>query len=91
MWIGEGEFDSYGYQKVAFIKGEAKFLAPDQCYRIFDWGPAHSAEQYHFVPVDADGNETGPSVLNTDGRSVYMIWEAGLASPAYNISNEFIS
>lgn len=91
MWIGKGEFDSHGYFKSAFIKGGYEHLDPGKCYRIFNKGRANSPDQFHFIPVDAQGNETGPSVFNTAGVIVYSIWANGQSSQAYNISNAFIS
>lgn len=91
MWIGDGEFESYGYQKSAFIKGNMENLKPDQCYQILDKGHPNSADQYHFVPVDEEGHEVGNSALNTAGQVVYSIWEKGKTSSEYNISNHFIA
>lgn len=91
MWIGEGEFNSYGYLKVAFIRGDMDgYLIPEMCYRIFDRGGTNSSEQFHFVPVDKHGNELGPSVLNTAGNIVYSIWEKASSSKDCNISNLFM-
>ncbi|KZK78337.1 hypothetical protein PsW64_03976 [Pseudovibrio sp. W64] len=92
MWVGNGEFDSYGYLETAFIKGQMDGeLKPDMCYRIFDRGGTSTSQQFHFVPVDMNGNELGPSVLNTAGNIVYSIWEKGHLSQDCNISNLFMA
>lgn len=92
MWIGEGDFDSFGYQKpTAYIRGTMEKLKPDRCYRIKDAGPPNSDQQYKLVPVDKDGRELGPAALGTAGQVMYSIWERGRASPAYDISNRFMA
>jgi len=90
MWIGEGPFDSFGYQKNAYIRGQMEKLKPDLCYQITDKGPPNGSEQYQFVPIDKNGHELGPPAIKTAGKLVYSIWEQGKTSPGYNISNQFI-
>jgi hypothetical protein len=91
MWVGEGAFDSFGYQKPnAHIRGKVQKLDPDQCYLIKDEGPPNGSEQYKVVPVDKNGHVLGPAAFATAGQVMYSIWEQGSRSPEYDISNRFI-
>lgn len=60
MWIGQGPFNSFGYQGNAYLKGAYENLDPTKCYKIEDKGNPNSATQYHVVPVDSNGNPLGP-------------------------------
>lgn len=52
MWVGNGEFDSYGYLKTAFIKGQMDGeLKPDMCYRIFDRGVQTLLSSFILCPL----------------------------------------
>ena len=91
MWIGDGDFESFGYQQdSAHIKGRMEGLDPDQCYQVQDKGSPNSSEQYHVVPVDADGRQLGPAAIKTAGQVMYVFWEHGRNSSEYDISNRFI-
>lgn len=91
MWIGKGEFDSFGYQKSAYIKGKMDNLEDNQCYQIIDEGPPNGSEQFQFVPVDQEGHKLGPAKIKTAGQAVYPIWEQGRTASEYDISNTYIS
>ena len=91
MWVGEGKFESFGYQKsTAHVRGKLQKLKPDECYQIIDQGPPNGAEQYKVVPVDREGRVLGPAAFATAGNVMYSIWEEGSRSSEYDISNKFI-
>lgn len=82
-------FDSFGYQRSAYLKGKYPELDPAQCYKIEDVGGANSAEQYHLVPVNAERTPLGPAPVKTAGQMMYGIWDGGRGSD-YDISDDFI-
>jgi hypothetical protein len=92
MWIGDGPFDSYGYLEApgAYIKGPVDGYVFEPCHRIFNRGDPNSSDQFQFVPVDENGNELGPPNLETDGQTVYGIWERADQASSVSISNQFM-
>jgi hypothetical protein len=91
MWIGNGDFDSYGYfAPEAYIKGTVDGNDFEPCHRIFNRGDPNNSDQFQFVPVDQNGNELGPPNLKTDGQTVYGIWERAYQATNAWISNKFI-
>jgi hypothetical protein len=89
MWIGNGPFNSYGYQKDAYVKGEAEYILPTRTYQIQDRGSPNSAEQYWVVPVDQNGNQIGPEAFKTAGSVMYGYWNEWNISNKVEISNFF--
>jgi hypothetical protein len=89
MWIGKGPFDSYGYQKSAYVKGQAERILPTLIYQVQDRDPPQSQTQYWVVPVDHAGNENGPIAFKADGRAMYGYWERWKNSETAVISNFF--
>jgi hypothetical protein len=87
MWIGKGPFDSYGYQKTAYVKGEAEGILPTLIYQIQDKGPPNSSEQYWVVPVDQAGHENGPVAFKTAGQVMYSYWGGWKNSETVEISD----
>jgi hypothetical protein len=75
VWIGKGPFDSYGYQKNAFVKGEAEGILPTFVYQVQNRDPPQSQTQFWVVPVDESGNQIGPIAFKTYGRDMYGYWE----------------
>jgi len=91
MWIGNGDFESYGYlNDSAHIKGRMENLDPATCYQVVSRGEPNGPDQFHIIPVDAEGRQLGPAAIKTYGQAVYMYWEHGRSSPDYDISNRFI-
>lgn len=92
MWVGNGDFDSYGYYKgPAFIKGDFNSASdPGVCYMIQDEGNPGSENQFAVVPVDRDGNRCGPVLYRTAGQVMYSTWNDGASSSSCNVSNRYI-
>ena len=90
MWIGEDDFDDFGYQGNGYLKGRWEPLESDVCYRILDVGLAASDTQYHFTPVDRAGAPIGPPAARWSGQAVYSIWSKGRTSSAFDISDQYI-
>ena len=89
MWIGKGPFDSYGYQKSAYVKGQAGGILPTLIYQVQDRDSPNSATQYWVVPVDRNGKENGPIAFKTSGQTMYSKWEKWKNSDTAFISNFF--
>ena len=89
MWIGNGPCDSFGYQKTAYVKGEAEGILPTLIYQVQDRDPPNSSTQFWVVPVDQNGNENGPIAFKTAGNVMYGYWERWKNSETAVISNFF--
>ncbi len=87
MWIGKGPYDSYGFQKNGYVKGEAEGILPTLVYQVQDRDPPQSQTQYWVVPVDQNGNENGPVAFKRDGRAMYGVWEGWKNSETAFISD----
>ena len=92
MWIGNGDFDSFGYYKgPAYIKGQFDPASDSSvCYMIQDNGDPNSSDQFAVVPVDQDGNQSGPVLYRTAGQVMYSTWNQGASESSYNVSNRYI-
>jgi hypothetical protein len=87
VWIGKGPFDSYGYQKNAFVKGVADRILPTFVYQVQNRDPPQSQTQFWVVPVDENGNQIGPIAFKTFGRDMYSYWEGWHLSETAIISD----
>lgn len=92
MWLGGSPFDPFGYYTCAnpCIKGNLENLDPGQCYRVFNLGGSNTHDQFHVIPVAADGHELGPAAFTTAGQVMYSYWNNGATSSDYDISDHFI-
>ena len=75
MWLGNGKFDPYGYQKEnAYLKGAYETILPTFVYQVLNKGLPRGSDQYWVVPVDQNGKENGPVAMKTAGNVMGSIW-----------------
>jgi hypothetical protein len=86
MWLGNGKFDPYGYQKkdAAYLKGAYEEILPNFVYKVVDKGPPRGSQQYWVVPVDQNGNENGPPAIKTAGNMMGSLWSKSKDSTELN-------
>jgi hypothetical protein len=91
MWLGDGEFNPYGYQKpnLAYLKGGYEAIVPPYIYQVQDHGPPNGSEQYWVVAVDKNGKENGPIAMKTAGNIMAMIWLKSKDSTELNSYNAY--
>jgi hypothetical protein len=88
MWIGQGPYDSWGWQsKPNFVKGSAEYILPNTVYQVQDRDPPRSETQYWIVPIDQAGKQIGEPTLKIFGQRMYSIWEGWKNSEAVFMYN----
>ncbi len=92
MWLGKGEFDSYGYYKgSAYFKGNLSPSSnPAICYFIFNENSPGSESQFALVPINEQGEKIGSALYRTSGQVLYSTWQAGKTEKDFDISDTYI-
>lgn len=94
-WQGRGPFLRHGYfiATAAYLKGhcEAYPLDAQQCYAIVNTGTLRSATQFQLVPIDQRGTVLGPAVVQMSCHGMAGLWQHGLLSTSYDISDHWLA